>query len=307
MRIITKTALLAFMLPFLLGGFGTASGQESAAPEEVKTAAGIKIETVETDTFAMDYFKFGHGEKTFVILPGLSVQSVMGSADAVADAYKQLTDDFTVYVFDRRKELPESYSIYEMARDTADAFQALGLKQISLFGASQGGMMAMEIAISYPELVEALVLGSTSARISEEQYQNIETWITLARENKAEELYLAFGEMVYPPAAFEQLRQLFIDAAKTVTDKDLKRFVIMSEGLKGFDVTENLDKISCPVLVLGDTDDHVLGGAASEEIGEYLKDRPDCELYMYSGYGHAAYDTAPDYRERILVFLKNHI
>ena len=113
--------------------------------------------------------------------------------------------------------------------------------------------------------------------------------------------------MVYPPAAFEQLRQLFIDAAKTVTDTDLKRFVIMSEGLKGFDVTENLDKISCPVLVLGDTDDHVLGGAASEEIGAYLKDRPDCELYMYSGYGHAAYDTAPDYRERILFFLKNHI
>ena len=28
---------------------------------------------------------------------------------------------------------------------------------------------------------------------------------------------------------------------------------------------------------------------------------------MYSGYGHAAYDTAPDYRERILDFLKKQI
>lgn len=26
-------------------------------------------------------------------------------------------------------------------------------------------------------------------------------------------------------------------------------------------------------------------------------------LYMYIGYGHAAFDTAPDYRQRILRFL----
>ena len=31
--------------------------------------------------------------------------------------------------------------------------------------------------------------------------------------------------------------------------------------------------------------------------------RPDFRLYMYVGYGHAAYDTAPDYRDRIQRFL----
>ena len=29
-----------------------------------------------------------------------------------------------------------------------------------------------------------------------------------------------------------------------------------------------------------------------------------CILCMYDGYGHAAYDMAPDYKERILEFLK---
>ena len=43
--------------------------------------------TVKTDDFSMDYFKCGRGERSMVILPGLSVQSVMGSADAVADAF----------------------------------------------------------------------------------------------------------------------------------------------------------------------------------------------------------------------------
>ncbi|MBR3040989.1 MAG: alpha/beta hydrolase, partial [Lachnospiraceae bacterium] len=62
--------------------------------------------------------------------------------------------------------------------------------------------------------------------------------------------------------------------------------------------------IACPVLVLGSKDDVVLGGEASEALFESLKDRPDCELYMYEGYGHAAYDLAPDYKDRMLSFFR---
>ena len=31
---------------------------------------GIKIETVKTEDFSMDFFRFGEGERTLVILPG---------------------------------------------------------------------------------------------------------------------------------------------------------------------------------------------------------------------------------------------
>ena len=46
----------------------------------------IPIETVRTEAFAMNFFRFGNGKKTLVILPGLSIQSVMGAADAIASA-----------------------------------------------------------------------------------------------------------------------------------------------------------------------------------------------------------------------------
>ena len=267
-----------------------------------KSEESIKIQTVTTDSFSMDWFKFGRGDKTFVILPGVSVQSVMGSANVIADAYHLLAEEFTVYVFDRRKELPKTYSVYEMAEDTAAVFEALGLKHINLFGASQGGMMGMTIAIRHPELVEKLILGSTAARVSEERNQTIANWISLAEEKNAEGLYLAFGEALYSPSVFEQSRQLMVDAAKTVTDSELERFVIIANGLEGFDLTNDLGRIRCPVLVIGDRDDRVLGGAASEEIAAHLKDHPGCELYMYENYGHAAFDTAPDYKQRILSF-----
>ena len=86
----------------------------------------VRIETVHTGAFSMNYFRFGSGAKTLVILPGLSVQSVMGAADAVEAAYRPMEDAFTIYLFDRRNELPPSYSVRDMARDTAAAIKALG-------------------------------------------------------------------------------------------------------------------------------------------------------------------------------------
>ena len=62
----------------------------------------MRIETVHTPDFSMDYLRFGSGERTLVILPGLSVQSVMGLGDAIAAAYRPLEEKYTIYVFDRR-------------------------------------------------------------------------------------------------------------------------------------------------------------------------------------------------------------
>lgn len=261
----------------------------------------IPIETVNCGTFTMDYFRFGTGKKPFVILPGLSVQSVMHLADTVAEAYSQFGTDCTVYVFDRRKELPTSYPVREAARDTAEAIKTLGLSDIYLFGASQGGMMAMEIAVNCPELVRKLALGSTSSRITEKQFAAVEQWIGSAKEGNGAELYLAFGREIYARDMFEKLKNALMEAGKTVTAAELKRFITLAEGIKGF--SENgLWKIKCPVLVTGSDDDAVLGPKAYEEIREKLKDHPSAEFCLYDGYGHASFDTAPDYKERLVRF-----
>lgn len=293
--------IIAIIMVSLLCGCSLKT--ENEVTEENNMADDIKIETVTTDSFSMNYFRFGKGPETFVIIPGLSVQSVMGSADFVAEAYDSMTDDFTIYVFDRRNELPAAYSVYDMAHDTAEAMQKLGLSQVDVFGASQGGMIAMDIAIEYPDLVKKMVLGSTSARIDELQFGKIEEWINLAHEGKAQDLYLSFGEAIYPQEIFEQSRDLLIDTAKTVTREEMDRFIVIAEGMRDFDITDNLDDISCPVLIIGSSDDQVLGAEASKQIAEHLSGHIDFELYMYDGYGHAAYDTAPDYKERISQFL----
>lgn len=314
MRMIRKILWLVLALLVLLSGCGQkpAGGDGSAyqSTEETQQSStavqpqkeSVPIETVETDGIQMDYIKFGHGEKTFVMLPGLSVQSVLGSAEQIAQAFEAMTGDFTIYLFDRRKDFPASYSLEEISEDTAKAMEALGLKDIYIYGASMGGVMAMMIAADHPDLVKKIVVASTAAVISDEQFQRIDEWIRLAKEGDAEGLYLAFGKALYPEETFEKSRELLINASKSVTQNDLDRFILQAETMCGLDISDRVKKIECPVFAVGDTDDKIFGAQGTEDIAGLLKDHPGFEMYMYAGYGHAVYDSAPDFKERMTTF-----
>lgn len=258
---------------------------------------------VQINGIEMEYCKFGKGDKIFVILPGLSIKSVMGSKDIIEKNYSIMNDDFTTYVFDRRKNITDDYSIMDMADDTAAVMKELGLDQVYLFGASQGGMIAMAIAIRHPEIVKKVVLGSTSAHVRPDQRKIVDRWINLARMKDRNGLCHEYGREIYPSAVYEQCKQFFSDMAKDVTDEELERFVIFAGSIINYDVSNELKKIKCPVLALGVYEDPVLDSDATMEIAENLDYRDDFELYMYIGYGHAAFDTAPDYKKRMLEFL----
>ena len=86
----------------------------------------------------MDYLRFGGGSEPLVILLGLSMQSVMGAADAVEEAYAPLAGDFTIYLLDQRKNLPNRFSPGKGAVDSTPACSRLvrcrAQERIHLYG-----------------------------------------------------------------------------------------------------------------------------------------------------------------------------
>ena len=152
-------------------------------------------------------------------------------------------------------------------------------------------------------LVKKVVLGSTSPHVKPGQREVIDRWIELAGKKDTEGLCHEYGKEIYPPEVYEKFAGYFYDLSKTVTDEELERFVIFAKSIRDYDVSDELDRIECPVLALGVFEDAVLDSDATMEIAEKLDHRKDFVLYMYTGYGHAAFDTAPDYRERMLRFL----
>ena len=85
-----------------------------------------------------------------------------------------------------------------------------------------------------------------------------------------------------------------LDHVITVRDN-----MALTKILDDFDITGELHKIQCPVLVIGSEGDKVLPPSQSRLIAEAL----NASLYMYSDeYGHCVFDEAPDYKQRLLDF-----
>lgn len=264
----------------------------------------MRTDTVTTDNgIVMSYFSFGSGERTFVILPGIDVKSVLTAAKAVENAYSVFADDYTVYVFDRRSDLPQGYSIRQMADDTADVMRTLGIRDADVFGASQGGMIAMTLAAAYPELVHAMALGSTAARGNKEIAEAAEQWIRYAKARDITGLTGDFIDRLYSETTIKKYKEYLVHMNDDVSDEDIDRFIILAQTFRSFDARDDLKKVTCPTLVIGVENDLAVGEEASREIAGIL----GCELYLYgSEYGHCVFDEAPDYKERLMTFFKKH-
>jgi pimeloyl-ACP methyl ester carboxylesterase len=127
----------------------------NTAPTRFAQAGGIR--------FA--YRRFGNPVGTPIVL----LQHFMGNLDnydpAITDALAMgreviLTDNAGVGL--STGQAPET--VAGMARDAASMIDALGLKQVDLFGFSMGGFVAQQIAVDRPELVRRVILVGTGPR-----------------------------------------------------------------------------------------------------------------------------------------------
>ena len=99
----------------------------------------------------MYYVYFGNGSRKLVVIPGLSdgLATVKGKAWILSLPYRKFFRDYTVYMFSRKNDMPDGYTIRDMAQDQVLAMRELGIDQTYLLGVSQGGMIAQYLAIEF--------------------------------------------------------------------------------------------------------------------------------------------------------------
>ena len=252
----------------------------------------------------MSYASFGNGKKVLVILPGLSdgLATVRGKALLLAAPYRKFIDDWTVYMFSRKDELPEGYSIREMAEDQAEALKELQLEKVSVMGVSQGGMIAQLLAAEHPELVEKLVIAVSAPRVNEQIRACVDRWISLAQAGDHRQLMIDTAEKSYSENYLKKYRKMYPLLGRIGRPENYSRFLANAHAILRFDAVPELAKIICPTLIIGGTEDQIVGAAALYELRDHIS---GSELYMYEGLGHAAYEEAKDFNERVFGFLNN--
>ena len=252
----------------------------------------------------IEYIKFGTGKKTLVILPGLSYDGFFAQADAIESAYGVFTKDFTVYLIDRNLTPHAGYTVQNIAEDTAEALKRLRIECADFFGASLGGMVAQELAILYPNIINRLILGSTLSRSNGTFLSALSRWETLAKSGNIDGLIRDLNQTIYSPYTLKKYAKVF-SAIKTLsTPQKTARFIAYVNAAKNFDVYTSLYKIKSETLVIGALHDKITTVAAARETAKTL----NCEYFEYKKYGHAVFDEAKGYKTRIYRFLtKRHL
>ena len=261
----------------------------------------LKESSVAVNGGMVDYAVFGRGQIPLVIIPGLSLRDVKGAGIGLALMYKIFAKDYRVYVIDKKSEIAEGCRVSDLADDTVNAMRALGIKNACIFGVSLGGMIAQELAVEYPELVQRLILGVTASRINETIRATVGRWIDFAENGDFGKIVEDMLEVMYSERYVKRNGWLFPILAKFAKPKNEVRFIRLAKACLTCDTYDRLQKINCSTLVLGGTDDCVVTGTASLEIAEKI----GCAIHMYEGLGHSAYEEAEDFNERILTFLRS--
>jgi pimeloyl-ACP methyl ester carboxylesterase len=248
----------------------------------------------------LSYITFGSGSRNLVMIQGLNTRDIKGAAAGLAYMYRIFAREYKVYLFDRRPKVWEDITVRDMAADISRAMDVLEIKNADIFGVSQGGMIAQYLAIDRPDLVDKLVLAVTLSKNNDTVKRVIGDWITMTEQGDIKSLVMDMAEKMYSDAYVRRYKPFMPLLTVLQKPKDVERFIILAKSCLTCNAYEELDKIQCPVFVIGGCQDKVVGSKASEEIVQKL----NCKIYMYEQLGHAAYEEAKDFNKRIYEFLK---
>lgn len=250
----------------------------------------------------VDYIRFGTGKKFLIFIPGLGdgLKTVSGMALPFSFLYRKFSKDYTVYVFSRKNDLPETYTTKQMADDLCLSMNRLEIDKANIVGVSQGGMIAQHLAIDHPNKVNKLVLVATLAQQNKLIDQVVTHWIDLVRSQNYQELFLDIARKSYSEQYLKKSMLMSTLLSKLMKPKKPQRFLTLAHACLSHDSYQNLEKISCPTLVIAGAQDQIVGVDASREISSKIN---GSQLFVYENLGHGLYEEAKDFTQRILCFL----
>jgi pimeloyl-ACP methyl ester carboxylesterase len=209
-----------------------------------------------------------------------------------------LASKYRVITFDNRgvgqSSAPDSpCSIRQMAEDAAALLDGIGTSPVHVAGHSMGGQIAMELALSHPEMVRSLLLLSSSARCDERGKSLIATLGELPRlvdpRTSARLImpWLYTNAFFSQPGAADLLVQWFLECPFPPTPQGTYH---QSRAISAYDASGRLGAIRCPTLVLVGDEDILLPPAFSEQLAQGIA---SAELVVLKGTGHGLLIESP--------------
>ncbi|MGD0205397.1 MAG: alpha/beta fold hydrolase [Dehalococcoidia bacterium] len=221
--------------------------------------------------------------------------------------------EFQVVAFDNRgsgrSDKPATrYTIRMFADDTAGLMDALGIASAHVYGQSMGGFIAQELALSYPQRVRTLVLGSTSCggrqavAASPEHLALMASLSTLSPEEAAGKNLSLLYSAEFIARKRDELIARFLAEAELRAPLDA--FGQQVQAAMRHNAYDRLPQIRCPTLIISGSDDKIVPAENSRILAERI---PNAELVVLPRAGHGyPVECADESNAIVLDFLRRH-
>lgn len=253
--------------------------------------AGLKEQVLETPNGSIGYFRFGHGSP-IVLITGYRASMAEWNAYFLSDLAKH----HEVVVFDNRgigrsQMRAASYSVRDLATDTAELIEGLELKNTTVLGWSMGGIIAQQLAIDEPSLIAKLILLSSMPPGPRAALPPAGVDQVLSGSGSGH--FDRVMEVLFPASVLPGAKACFIDdmfapegyAEPHITDAVTHdQDLILQRWKHDTQALRSLDRVTVPTLILAGTSDKVLWPRNSIVLRHIL---PDATLVEVGDGGHA--------------------
>lgn len=206
-------------------------------------------------------------------------------------------------------EATEAYTIADLADDAAAAMKALGVRRTHVIGISLGGFVTLQFALRHPELVDKLVLVSTSAGGSTHVPPGPEMISMLTSRGEEE---IEVGELTrrnytlimapgYAASHPEELDRI-VEVAR-YRPLTAAAYYRQLQAALTHDAAQQLDRIQAPTLVIHGDVDPLVVPANGEYLARHIK---GAKHIVYHNVGHIPIiERYEQFNRDVLAFLES--
>lgn len=202
------------------------------------------------------------------------------------------------------------YTSEQMADDSAGLLQQLQVPEVRVVGVSMGSIIAQQLAIRHPDLVQSLVQMCPWARCDRRTEATFRHMMQIKAHLRPEDFQHFIQWLIFDKTSwdtdegYQELKDGQKEAAENPLPQPLHGLEGQAHACINHDVLENLAKINVPCLVTGGENDRFVPSWMTREVAEAI---PGCDLHMYKNSGHAFHwENIEDFNPRVSKWLLDH-
>ncbi len=212
------------------------------------------------------------------------------------------TPHFQVITYDVRghgqtDKPPGPYSVPMFADDLKRLLDALEIREAHMVGISMGGMIALQMAASYPAMVKSqTIVNSWAEHVPETFRQRMAIFqrLFLFRAFSMQRIGKILSKKMFIKPEQEEIRQVFVERW---AENHKPSWMAASRGLLGWSVWDDLEEMTCPTLVIAADEDYT--PLATKE--KFVALMPNAELVVIEDSRHATPVERPELFNQILL------